>query len=79
MTAKGELTPYQRDIIHTAYMTGAIDFAPRSTINGLIKRGMIVSRGDDWVLTEKGKAAAKNIHEYRLRRIAGARKRGANR
>lgn len=67
MTAKGELTKYQRSVLHEAYMMGVLDSVPRSTLNSLIKRRFITSRGDDWVLTEEGKRIAKSYHEYKLR------------
>lgn len=71
MTAKGELTKYQRSVLHEAYIMGVLDIVPRPTLNALIKRGLITSRGDYWVLTEEGKRVAKSYHEYKLRQ-AGA-------
>ena len=71
MTAKGELTKYQRSVIHGAYVVGVLDTVPRSTLDSLIKRGLITSRGDYWVLTEEGKRVGKSYHEYKLRQ-AGA-------
>lgn len=71
LTAKGELNKYQRSVLHDAYMMGHLDIVPRSTLDSLIKRGLITSRGDDWVLTEEGKRVGKSYHEYKLRQ-AGA-------
>lgn len=71
MTAKGELTKYQRRVLHEAYIVGMLDAVSKSTLDSLIRRGLITSRNDDWVLTEEGKRVAKSYHEYRLKQ-AGA-------
>ena len=71
MTAKGELTKYQRSVIHGAYITSVLDTVPKPTLDVLIRRGLVTSRGDYWVLTEEGKRVGKSYHEYKLRQ-AGA-------
>lgn len=71
LTAKGELTKYQRSVLHEAYIMGVLDTVTKSTLDSLIKRGLIAPRNDDWVLTEEGKRVGKSYHEYKLRQ-AGA-------
>lgn len=73
MSVKGDLTKYQRSVLHEAYIMGALDTVPRSTLDSLIKRGLITSRNDDWVLTEEGKRVAKSYHEYKLRQAGASR------
>lgn len=67
MTAKGELTKFQRNVLHTAYIIGYLDAVPGTTLTSLRKRGLIEARGDDWVLNEAGLAAAKNLHKIRTK------------
>lgn len=71
MSVKGDLTKYQKIVLHEAYVVGVLDAVAKSTLNSLIKRGLVTSRGDYWVLTAEGKRVAKSYHEYKLRQ-AGA-------
>lgn len=73
LTAKGEITKYQRGVLHEAYIMGVLDTVPRATLDVLIRRGLITSRGDHWVLTEEGKRVGKSYHEYKLRQAGASR------